>query len=244
MDMSLSHFELVGRGSSKDLYSTREAPGHIIFRFSDRVSVFDYGALPEAIPGKGLALERSARAIDRMLSSAGLKTAFDPQVSARFEAFAVKAVGHPKFEVNGARESTLHFIPLEIIFRWGVVPGSSYHKRHTGLRQYTRFQEPIIEFSTKLEASDRMVDSSEAQVLAGSVPIEALERYARKLATVLLESFKACGLTLWDGKIECAWDSARSEIVMVDAITADELCLNDNNSEVRAYCQELWGRQK
>lgn len=220
----MSQGTLIGRGSSKDLYADAAYPQHVFFEFSDRVSVFDYGALPDLIPHKGESLERAARVFFKWCEEAGLATAYDPKVSADAKRFALRAAKHPKFPLPAGLTATLEFLPLEVIFRWGVVPGSSLLKRDPSLKAYTRFEKPRIEFTTKLEASDRGVDRNEATQLAGSADkLGALEAYAVQTATLLRDRLKACGLELWDGKIECAWDAVAGKVVMVDALTPDEL---------------------
>lgn len=44
---------LIHKGSVKDVY---EADGHVLFEFSDRYSIFDWGEMPEQIKNKGFAL--------------------------------------------------------------------------------------------------------------------------------------------------------------------------------------------
>ncbi len=211
----------VGEGSAKNLFLDPSRPSHVFFEFSDRVSVFDYGALEEEIPGKGKNLTRFAKKIFGVLNEAQLPTAFAPALNS--EKIAMRAATHPKFpELRGE----LKFIPLEVIFRFGVPPGSSLLKRRPELKAFARFSEPLIEFSTKLETQDRLLDRSEAQLLAGSAEtLVRLEKYTTQLADELKKYFTVCGLELWDGKIECALTSA-GEIVMVDAITPDELRLS------------------
>jgi phosphoribosylamine--glycine ligase len=213
---------LLGRGSSKDLYSVPLFPEAVAFEFSDRVSVFDYGALADAIPGKGKALERSALHFFRLFEKAGLKTAFDAEASEKNARCVLRRASHPKFP--GAEASPLKFIPLEVIFRWGVVPGASLLKRDPSLKPYQRFEKPLVEFSTKLESSDRMVNDAEAAEIAGdALLIARLRAYAETSAKLLRENLKGSGLELWDGKIECAVDTRTGEILLVDALTLDEM---------------------
>jgi phosphoribosylaminoimidazole-succinocarboxamide synthase len=231
---------LIGQGSSKDLYRADAHPGHVVFRFSDRVSVFDYGALPERIPHKGATMERQAKAFFTLLESQGLRTAYDPAVSEKLGACALHAARHPKFPAASDANAKLVFIPLEIIFRWGVTPGSSLLKRRPELAPYTEFAEPIIEFSTKLEASDRIVDAAEAAQLAGSAEVlQAVTAYARRTAEVLRARLQECGLRLWDGKIECAWDEVKKQVVFIDALTLDELRVSVPGLETVPFSKEL-----
>ena len=43
-------------GSVKDVYGDRSAANIFVFRFSDRYSIFDWGEMPDSLPGKGEAL--------------------------------------------------------------------------------------------------------------------------------------------------------------------------------------------
>lgn len=236
--MSAAPWQLLGRGSSKDLYSHAEYPQHVFFEFSDRVSVFDYGALPDSITGKGESLRRSAEFFFDLMQKAQIATAFDLELSRSTGRTAMRAVRHPKFLPNV--DTGLVFIPLEVIFRWGVPEGSSLLKRRPELKAYDRFAAPMIEFSTKLEASDRLLSREEAQQIAGaSVDIAMLEHFANSVAVLLQETFKARGLELWDGKIECAWDTRKKEIVMVDALTPDELRVTLKGFEKIPLSKEL-----
>lgn len=236
----MSAFRPIGTGSSKNLLASDAHPEHLFFDFSDRVSVFDYGALPEAIPGKGIALERSARFFFDLLAQHSLPTAFDAALTANVGKMALRAARHPKFEVLAGLSAQLEFIPLEIIFRWGVTPGSSYLKRHPELQAFTRFDTPVVEFSTKLEASDRMVNDAEAAELAGSADLLVqLRQYALRVATVLRDRLQSSGLQLWDGKIECAFDRATGQILMVDALTLDELRVTLPEFPTAALSKEL-----
>lgn len=58
---------LISKGSVKDLYKS-ENENEIDFLFSDRVSVFDYGALPEEIAGRGEALCKFAKILFKDLN--------------------------------------------------------------------------------------------------------------------------------------------------------------------------------
>jgi len=69
-----------------------------------------------------------------------------------------------------------------------------------------------------------MLSESEAAELAGSADIlSKLHIYTDRVAHCLRDFLKSCGLELWDGKIECAIDTASGEILMVDALTPDEV---------------------
>ena len=213
--------ELIGRGSAKDLYANTAFPNHVEIEFSSRVSVFDYGALPDEIPERGRTLARIATWFFKEFNKRGLPSAYDEELSHKEHKFYMRRVAHPKF---GSYTSSLKFVPLEVVFRWGVPEGSSLLKRRPDLQPHSFFEEPLIEFSTKLEARDRFVDLAEAAELAGGLErIKQLQDYTLKACTALRDILKSCGLELWDGKFEFAYDDDTGEVLLVDAITPDEL---------------------
>jgi len=134
-------------------------------------------------------------------------------------------------------------VPLEAIFRFGVPEGSSLLQR-TGDAAYCRdigldaapkagdtFDLPVIEFSTKLETSDRYLPYAEAREIAGleAAEFEALRDLTRLAALRLRDLFAGIGVTLWDGKLEFAFDLCGAEglrgFKLVDSIGPDELRL-------------------
>src|SRR4051812_45249440 len=90
---------VLGRGSSKDLVQSQEHPSYIGFDFSDRISVFDYGALPDPIPNKGKNLERTAWVFFRELQASHIPTAFDAAISKEHSKIFLRAAQHPRFPV-------------------------------------------------------------------------------------------------------------------------------------------------
>jgi len=135
-------------------------------------------------------------------------------------------------------------VPLEVIFRFGVPEGSSLLQRTSdadycraiGLdaapQPGERFEEPIIEYSTKLESSDRYISYADAQRVAGMTDKEfsALHETVQLLALHLKSIFARCGVELWDGKFEFSFapdthaDGSR-KFWLVDSIGPDELRL-------------------
>jgi phosphoribosylaminoimidazole-succinocarboxamide synthase len=139
-------------------------------------------------------------------------------------------------------------VPLEVIFRFGVPEGSSLLKR-TGDAEYRKaiglsaapqegdkFDLPVVEFSTKLETSDRYLTYAEAQEIAGlsDAEFEKLKNLAALIALRMKDCFKDIGVELWDGKLEFAWMTREKkaadrkgvrEFMLVDSIGPDELRL-------------------
>jgi len=138
-------------------------------------------------------------------------------------------------------ENTL--VPLEVIFRFGVPEGSSLLQR-TGDAAYCKdigldaapkagdvFAVPVIEFSTKLETSDRYLSYAEAREIAGldAAEFDALRGLTQLYALRLRDVFAGIGVQLWDGKLEFAFDLKGADglrgFKLVDSIGPDELRL-------------------
>ncbi|MCK5072755.1 MAG: hypothetical protein KAQ98_04960 [Bacteriovoracaceae bacterium] len=138
-------------------------------------------------------------------------------------------------------------VPLEIIFRFSVPKGSSLLERAND-KEYCRdigllntpregdvFNIPIIEFSTKLESSDRYITYHEAMEMAGldHVEFNTLFETATLLALRLKDYFNDVDVKLHDGKFEFAFsdveDKDQRSFMLVDVITPDELRLSYKN---------------
>ncbi|HXH31309.1 MAG TPA: phosphoribosylaminoimidazolesuccinocarboxamide synthase [Bacteriovoracaceae bacterium] len=220
--------KLVHKGSTKDVYSSRES---YVFSFSDRYSVFDWGEMPDQIAHKGASLAAFSKTVYRHLAGLGIKTHFVD------EACGPEQMVIRPFEIT--RESPLPqrenlFVPLEVIFRLGVAKGSSLLKKSPGFRELQRFPSPMIEFTTKLERFDRPLSHQEARDLCGMNAAEwaDLQSTTFTIATALKQLFGHSGITLWDGKLEFALAervNGNREIVLVDSIGPDELRLTKDD---------------
>lgn len=141
-------------------------------------------------------------------------------------------------------------VPLEVIFRFGVPEGSSLLQR-TGDAEYCRalglssppqagdtFAVPVIEYSTKLETSDRYLGYAAARQIAGLTDAEftALGALARLIALRLRDCFAEIGVELWDGKLEFAFGKkgggGQRDFMLVDSIGPDELRLIRNGQHL------------
>jgi phosphoribosylaminoimidazole-succinocarboxamide synthase len=134
-------------------------------------------------------------------------------------------------------------VPLEVIFRFGLPPGSSLLERvekdpgylaslgygELEARPGARWDFPLLEVFTKLESSDRPLPLSEGLAISGLTGEEMQELLLKTawLAGCLKWIAAQAGLELADGKLEWALDSdgARDRIFLVDAIGPDELRL-------------------
>lgn len=270
--------KLLHKGSVKDIYSG-ESEGELIFKFSERYSVFDWGEMPDLLENKGKCLALMGGMFFRWLESSrswklweprqrlekvegevleglrskGLKHHYVGQLSNEPETMVVKKVDVPKLpESQGTYDYSFYhkgptnsLVPLEVIFRFGVPEGSSLLKR-VGDQDYLRvlglknapkvgewLARPILEFSTKLESTDRYLNYEEAQRLAGLSDYEfaRLHAFTTLLAMRLSDLFAEAGISLWDGKFEFAFGELNKEtnvrdFVLVDSIGPDELRLS------------------
>ena len=243
--------KLIYRGSVKNLYEA-ENSAHLWFEYTDDYSVFDWGKMPDPIRGKGEALAGMAEFFFKALADPAqwksLGLADDPRVKGLlpfhhhfFERqgnrIRVRRVDVPKLRqsrVGGVlvydydfQRLPTQFIPLEVIFRFGVPKGSSLLKRKDWypfpIHEGAEFQEPLIEFSTKLESGDRMLTYQEAihLVEGGTRGLNRIYDATHAVASFLQRLFAKRGLKLWDGKVEWAWIDG--ELSLVDSIGPDEL---------------------
>ena len=119
-------------GSVKDLAVTKQATenesGVGVFRFSADYSVFDYGKMPDTVPGKGESLCRMAAYNFKELEKRGVKSHFRKLVSGNeMEVDLVRVLFPQKGELKQGMSNYL--IPLEVMFRNMLPPGSSLLKR-------------------------------------------------------------------------------------------------------------------
>lgn len=148
-------------------------------------------------------------------------------------------------------------VPLEIIFRLGLPIGNSFSKRIKNNSKTINDLElenipaegtflncPIIDFSTKLERSDRYLSYSEAQEISGCSNNEwsELKTFANLVGVMLYSFHKKMGLELWDGKIEVAFnqmENGERDFMLVDSIGIDELrLLYKNKSFSKEFLRE------
>jgi phosphoribosylaminoimidazole-succinocarboxamide synthase len=108
-----------------------------------------------------------------------------------------------------------YLIPLEIVFRNTVPVGSSLRSRADPADFDLEFEEwpdepvdlpdPVIEFSTKFEESDRYLTRDNADYIAGEADIDDLEEIARTVNDLVTQLAADAGLKHEDGKIECLY---------------------------------------
>ncbi|CAI50589.1 phosphoribosylaminoimidazole-succinocarboxamide synthase [Natronomonas pharaonis DSM 2160] len=221
------------------------------FVFTDDYSVFDWGKMPDSIPNKGASLCAMGAANFERLEAEGIPTHYRGVVSGGEVVALSEAVSPPRemaieltqvpdlphdgreydYEAFHADAGENYLIPLEIVFRNTVPVGSSLRSRADpeafGLDyeewpdEPVDLPEPVVEFSTKFEESDRYLSRSNADYIAGKADIDDLESVARDVNTIVTETAAEAGLKHEDGKIECLYFDG--EIRVADVVgTFDE----------------------
>jgi len=235
--------------------ATPERTGRGRFAFTDDYSVFDWGKMPDPIPGKGASLCAMGAANFELLEAEGVPTHYRGVVSGASEApradgdaasndgevvplaeadeppreMAIDLSRVPDLPHEGRTYDYDAFhdaagdnyvVPLEIVFRNTVPVGSSLRGRadpsEFGLSgswpdEPVDLPEPVVEFSTKFEESDRYLSRAEADRIAGAASIDDLETVARTVNRLVTERAADAGLEHEDGKIECIYvDSGAS----------------------------------
>jgi phosphoribosylaminoimidazole-succinocarboxamide synthase len=231
--------------------ATPDRLGRGAFVFTDDYSVFDWGKMPDAIPTKGASLCAMGAANFERLEAAGVPTHYRGVVAAGEGGPLDDAASPPRemaidltrvpdlphegraydYEAFHEAAGDNYLIPLEIVFRNTAPVGSSLRGRAApaefGLEiedwpdEPVDLPEPVVEFSTKFEESDRYLDRAEADAIAGAADVDDLEAVARRVNDLVIETAAEAGLKHEDGKIECLYFD--EEVRVADVVgTFDE----------------------
>jgi len=138
-------------------------------------------------------------------------------------------------------------VPLEVIFRFLLGQGNSLESRlkknpaylkDLGLKQMPtpedKFSPPLVEFSTKLESTDRYLTRHqiESMSVVSNAELVRIRELTREIAGHLETLFASFGVKLWDGKFEFAFGDKNAQgdrdMFLVDSIGPDELRLTYN----------------
>ncbi len=122
-------------------------------------------------------------------------------------------------------------VPLEVVFRNRVPIGSSLRRRKSpddvGLNRTdwpdsaVTLPEPIVEFSTKFEASDRYLTDDEADRIAGAADLAAIRDVANQVNELITQRAETAGFRHDDGKIELVYH--QGTLLVADVVgTFDE----------------------
>lgn len=222
--------ELINQGKVKDVYALND--DELLFRFSDRISVFDQ-IIPSTIPRKGESLARESAFWFEKVADMGIKTHFIelPEPS-EMRVKRVRVI-HDYGKMTG--ETADYQIPLECVLRW-YCAGSFHRALKTGKKKPEdfgldrmpeygeRLDEPFFEVTTKFESVDRKLSREEALDISGLTEeeLERIKGICVKIDEMMQDEVGKRGLIHVDGKKEFAMDEDRG-IMLIDTFgTADE----------------------
>jgi len=221
------------------------------FVFSDDYSVFDWGKMPDKVDGKGASLCTMGAFSFELLEDAGVSTHYrgivdegDTDLPPNEMAIQLTQVpelhfddstGEYDYDAFHDEGGDNYLVPLEVVFRNSVPPGSSVRDRYrpSDLGVETdgddwddgaaELPEPLVEFSTKFEEKDRYLGDDEARHISGldEDEFEDLRETAHEVNRLVTEHAEDVGLSHQDGKIECLYFDG--EIKVADVVgTFDE----------------------
>ncbi|MEM0139126.1 MAG: phosphoribosylaminoimidazolesuccinocarboxamide synthase [Ferroplasma sp.] len=234
--------ELLRKGKVKDVYNDGES---LIFKFSDRISVFDK-IIPDLIPHKGESLCRTSYYWYNMVRSLNIATDL-------IELISPTEMRVKKFNIfNKGYEFLSNFmVPLEFITRY-YVAGSFYDRMKSGEIDYhsigfpnfpeygEKLPDPYFEVSTKYEKFDRYLSFREAMEISGLRMSEILQikDIILKIDKRINESVESRGLIHADGKKEFALGTGRTPVIIDTFGTLDEDRFWDKNDYINGKVNE------
>lgn len=243
--------KLIYTGSVKNIYQDQD-PSLLWFEYTDDYSVFDWGKMPNPIPGKGETLASLGEWFFQQLADTGqwkaLGLSDDPDV-ARWLPIAhhfrkrednrlqVEKVDIPPLRADAVGGNLVYdygyppqprqLIPLEVLFRFGVPAGSSLLQRKDWypfeIHEGAEFDAPLIEFSTKLETKDRVISYQEAALILKGNTDTLAELYGSTRAVALFLQQTLAGRGLKLWDGKLEWALVDGKMTLVDSIGPDEL---------------------
>jgi phosphoribosylaminoimidazole-succinocarboxamide synthase len=236
--------KLLHKGKVKEVYAFGE--DKLLFNFTDQISVFDK-IIPTLVPKKGEALCRTSAHWFDQVKELGLDTHFlglqdtDKMLVKRLR------IIHDSAQITP--QTVSFFIPLEVVARHHLA-GSMHDRVKSGEvrpeqlgfakghapKYGEKLPHPHIEFTTKLEPTDRLLSEAEALKLSGLTEKEFkdLKAAVLKIDERIARNAEARGLIHVDGKKEFGMNHKR-ELMVVDTFgTPDE----DRWWDKRAYENE------
>lgn len=212
----------------------REGVG--VFEYTDHYTVFHYGRMPDAIPGKGEATCRMAVFNFRLLEEAGVRTHFRRFIAPNRIEFTLARLPDPAARPLTPASGN-YLLPLQVLFRNELPPGSSIHRRlaagdltpaDLGLDAAPpvgeKLEQPLIEFATTRDDVNRFLTAAEAQHLAGldDEQFQTLRETTLKVNKVLTEHADKVGVRHCDGKAEYLMSSNQQLLLADSPGTPDE----------------------
>ena len=151
-----------------------------------------------------------------------------------------------------------YLVPLEVIYRNSLPGGSSVFKRLAdgtaslaglGLEKMPSpgdaLDRPILDVSTKLEATDRYLDWGEAESISGlpDLKFSGMKKLVEEINAIITREVGTIGLINEDGKLEFAVNDAGA-VVVVDVLgTPDECRFTYNGIHVSKELARIYYRE-
>ncbi|MDH4121689.1 MAG: hypothetical protein OEV94_08305 [Deltaproteobacteria bacterium] len=250
--------KLIYEGSVKNVYQDAN-PEHLWFDFTDDYSVFDWGKMPDPIPGKGEALAALAKGFFDQLAdparwkdlglhnlpdTAGILPLKHHALDRQGSRLKVKKVDVPRLAANQVGGLLVYdysypfgqnqLLPLEVIFRFGAPKGSSLFQRKDWyafpIHEGMEFPEPLIEFSTKLESKDRMVTYQEAAHILKGDTARLKQLHSAARAVALFLQRAFQQQGLKLWDGKVEWALVDGALTLVDSIGPDELRVSQDGA--------------
>lgn len=222
----MKNFKKIYTGSVKDIYESVANPEELIFSFSDRYSIFDWGEMPDHIPHKGEALALFSHLSFEFLKtntthhSLGLvdqngDSLESIQKTSYLKVKKVQVIPPIKNQSDGSQIKYDYdfyktkpvgcLLPLEVIFRFGVPEGSSLPQRLEKLKisDLSAYQVKMAELGLKEIplANELFLEP----VIEMTTKLEPTDRFLSETEVINLASLSAAELQLLKEKTkDCA----------------------------------------
>ena len=231
--LNYSERRFLRSGKVKDIYDAGE--GKLLFVYTDRLSSHDV-MLADNVPHKGEVLCRLSAYCFTNCSASGIET-------------HLIDVSEP----NKMLVKKLFLIPIEVIGRNYLY--GSYWKRFqrgevtlpegTNPVLATKLSEPVVEFTTKLEAKDRPITEQDILSYGWLKPeeIDQIKEITLKLNELMLKDSKKAEIILADFKVEFGKDEADKIILIDEAETPDSCRFWDASKYQPGKIQESFDKQ-
>jgi phosphoribosylaminoimidazole-succinocarboxamide synthase len=248
--------------------------GRGTFVFSDDYSVFDWGKMPDEIDAKGASLCATGAYTFELLEEADVPTHYlgvvtdgetvpfgdaeEPTNEMAVELTRVPDLpfdeekGEYDYDAFHDEGGENYLVPLEVVFRNAVPPGSSIRSRYEpsdlGVdaeewsEDTVELDEPLVEFSTKFEEKDRYLDDEEALRVSGldEDVFETLRETARRVNDVITEHADSVGLSHQDGKIECLYHDGTVKVADVAGTFDENRFLRDGTQISKEFLRQFY----
>ena len=203
----------IRKGKVKEVYDIGD--NKLKFVFTDNISVFDK-IIPTKIDKKGCVLCGIASYWFERCNEKGIKNHF-------VERSGKNSMIVKKFRIGGNKKEGNYLIPLEVIARY-YVAGSFYERNRDKYEYGEKLDEPVIEFTTKFEKYDRLLNEKEAMEIGGleKNDVEKIKEIVLIVDEMIEKNAEKNGLIHVDGKKEFAFDEERNVIIVDTFGTPDE----------------------